>query len=102
MKYILYSPAHDTVVPEFTKTNGEIMPERTFHVDERVLCRSKSFPNRRYRKSVEWVDPDLVILECDTVEDAIDEQKALKDYCGEIFDIYEFADDKIGAMVHVE
>lgn len=101
MKYILYSPSHDTVVHEFTKTNGEVMPERTFHVDERVLCKSKLFPNRRYRKSVGWTDSDLVILECDTVEEAIDEKRALMDYCGECFEIREYKDGKIGVEVKV-
>lgn len=99
MRYILYSPPHEMVRPEFTKTNGEVVPRKVFPVEARALYKHKRFPSRRYRNGFPCADNELVLVQCKMIEDAKQEQAALKDYCGETFEVREYVNKQVGKLV---
>lgn len=102
MQYILYSPSHQTTIPEIRKTDGSIIPQRTIIESARALYklrRQYNMPNRRYRNTYPTYDLAMVLVKCRTLEEAKEEQKALRDYCGETFDIREYRNGEIGNKV---
>ena len=99
MKYILYSPPHDITAPGFTKANGEAVPEKVFHTGARALYRHSKYRDRRYRQDYPYFGADLKLLVCDTMEAAVQEQKRLKEYSNEVFEIRPF---EKGRMLEVK
>lgn len=102
MKYVLYSPPHDVKVEEFTKADGEAVPERTMHVCARALYKHKRYTNRRYRRDYPDFDQELKLLVLDTLSAAIREQKELADYSGETFEIRTYENGEIGGLATIQ
>ena len=101
MKYILYSPPHEMVREAFTRTTtGEEVPRKVFQCGARALYRHKKLKDRRYRSDFPccW-DYTLTLLKCKTIREALQEQEALKNYCGEIFEIHEYQNGELGPKV---
>lgn len=99
MRYILYSPEHEQTVPEIRKTNGEVVPERTFTIGPRALYSLKNIPNRRYRQGYPTLNRSMALVKCKTYEEAEAEQEGLKNYCGETFEIHDYVKGQIGPKV---
>ena len=99
MRYVLYSPPGKIVVEGFKKNDGEEVPERVFQRDARALYRHKKYLSRRYRSSFPSLDPALTLVKCRTVKEAKQEQEALKDYCGEVFEIRKYEKGWLGKEV---
>ena len=100
MRYILYSPPHDIVREEFTRTTtGEVVPRKVFHCGARALFYHKKFPTRRYRSDIPNIDNVLSLLKCKTIKQAKEEQAGLKAYCGEMFEIREYSNGQVGKRV---
>lgn len=102
MLYILYSPRHQVTIPEIQKTDGSVIPQRTITEPARALYklrRKYNMPNRRYRNTYPTYSLDMLLVKCRTLEEAKEEQKALRDYCGETFDIHEYRNGEIGNKV---
>ena len=98
IKYILYSPQHEQKVEGFTKPNGETVPDRVFTIHARALYMHKKFPDRRYRRDYPDDEKDLKLLQCRTITQAIEEQKRLQAYSGEVFEIRAYHQGRIGEM----
>lgn len=99
MRYILYSPEHEKTIPRLKKTNGEAIPDRTVTVGPRALYRLKDLPNRRYRQGYPALDKSMRLVKCKTLEEAKEEQEALKNYCGEVFEIHEYEKGQLGPKI---
>ena len=99
MRYILYSPEHERTIPGFKKTTGEVIPDRTVTVGPRALYRLKNIPHRRYRHDYPNPYKSMTLVKCKTFEEAKEEQEALKNYCGEVFEIHEYEKGQIGPKV---
>ena len=99
MRYILYSPEHEKTIPGFTKTTGEVIPNRTVKVRPRALYRLKNMPNRRYRGDYPTFNNSMTLVRCRTIEEAKQEQEALEEYCGEVFEIHEYVKGQIGPRI---
>lgn len=99
MRYILYSPEHERTVPGWKKTTGEVIPDRTVTIRPRALYQMKNMPNRRYRHDYPNLDKSLTLVKCKTFEEAKEEQEALKEYCGEVFEIHEYDKGQVGPRV---
>lgn len=99
MKYVLYSPQHTVTIPEIEKTNGEVIPEREHTVSPRALYRHKRFPDRRYRRDYPDWDKETKLVICRTLEEAREEQEALRNYCGEVFEIRSYSKGEIGPEI---
>ena len=100
MKYILYSPPHEMVRDAFRRTTtGEEVPRKVFQCGARALYRHKKFKDRRYRSDFPCWDDTLSLVKCKTFREALSEQEALKNYCGEVFEIHEYQNGELGARV---
>jgi len=99
MRYILYSPEHEKTIPEIRKINGEVISARTYRIGPRALYRLKDMLNRRYRKEYPALDKSLRLVKCKTLEEAKEEQEALKNYCGEVFEIHEYEKGQLGPKI---
>lgn len=99
MKYVLYSPQHAVMIPEIEKANGEIIPKREHIVFPRALYRHKHFPDRRYRHDYPTWDEELKLVICRTPKEAREEQEALRNYCGETFEIRTYSNGEIGPEI---
>lgn len=99
MQYILYSRPYDFVRGEFTKMNGEVVPRKVFKCGARAIYYHKKFTDRRYRRSFPDWDDELALLKCKSIKRAKEEQEALKNYCGETFEIYEYAKGRVGRKI---
>ena len=99
MRYILYSPPHEKRIGEIRKTNGEIIPERVLQVGARALYCTKDFPHRRYRRDFLDKSEDYRLLKCKSIAEAESEQKELKEYCGETFEIHEYENGRSGPRI---
>lgn len=86
--YYLRSPAHKQIVPGFTKTDGTVVPERVFDIEERALYRHHNFL-RFYRDS--YPEPNnagLRLYTAKKLKTILLRRRELFDYCGEWFDVY--------------
>lgn len=99
MRYILYSPEHEQTIPAIKKTDGVTIPARTVTVEPRALYRLKDLPNRRYRQGYPAINKSMVLVKCKSYEEAKEEQRALKEYCGELFEIHEYENEIIGPKI---
>ena len=99
MRYILFSPRHTQTIPAITKTDGTVIPEREYTVEARALYKHKKLPDRRYRSDIPNFDPSISLVICKTPEEARQEQEALKNYCGEIFEIHSYSKGQIGPII---
>ena len=102
MQYILYSPSHKVSIPEIRKLDGEVIPQRTVIQSPRALYklrRKYKMPDRRYRHPYPSYSVEMVLVKCKTLEEAKQEQNALRDYCGETFEIHEYKYGEIGDKV---
>ena len=99
MEYILYSPAHEMVREAFTRTtNNEYVPKKVFQCGPRAIYRHKMF-ERLYRRDFPGWDDKLYLLTFKTIEEAKHVQEITKDYCGELFEIREYENGKLGPCV---
>ena len=99
MRYILYSPTHKKTIPVVRKTNGEVIQSREITVGARALYRLKNLPDRRYRLNYPDQDKSTLLVKCKTIDEAKQEQEALKNYCGEEFEIHEYENGNLGPKV---
>ena len=99
MRYILYSPPHDMKVEEIRRPNGEVIPERIFHVGARALYCLRDFPHRRYRDGYPTNDIRMRLVKCKSIAEAENEQHELENYCGETFEIHEFEKGRLGPKI---
>jgi hypothetical protein len=88
--YFLRKESYEIVIPEMVRQNGEVIPERVLETEDRALYFLPKYPRRRYRTS--YPNPaskNLKIYKCKSLKHILEERKALFDYCGEWFDIYD-------------
>ena len=99
VKYVLFSPEHDIVRKEFRRADGTFVPEEVFRTSDRALYRHRLFPDRRYRQSFPSLDDNVQLLEIDSIDQALEEQAALENYCREKFEIWRWVNGRLAEKV---
>lgn len=98
MKYIIYSPPHDLTVPGFTRQDGTVVPERTFHCGARAVYRHRRLEGRRYVREMPEFDTEYVLVKCSTLSAAAQELKNTRRRWNG-FEIREFDEGRVGRAV---
>jgi len=87
--FYLRKEAHEKTVPAITKTDGEIIPERTYIVEDRAIYKHKRF-SRFYRKPYPSNrDTSLKLYKVKSLKRILALRKSTFDYSGEWFDVYD-------------
>lgn len=96
MKYYLRKEPYEQTIPEIKKTDGEVIPERKYIVEDRALYFPTDLPRRRYRST--YPEPNqkgFELLTYKTMQSILEERQNLFDYCGEWFDVYDENNQKV-------
>ena len=87
--YYLRKEPHERVIPEIKKTDGTVIPERTYMVEDRALYKHDYF-NRFYRQEYTGEKREqLHLFKTESIEEIKEQREALYNYSGEWFDIYD-------------
>lgn len=89
--YYLRKEAHEKTIPEIKKTDGTVIPERTYMVEDRAVYKHPQF-SRFYRGEFNGINgryQGMKVYTCKTLKRIKELQKSTFDYCGEMFDIYD-------------
>lgn len=97
--YVLYSAPHSIVAPSVTRTNGEVIPERVFHIGERAVYRLKGVPSRFYRRDYPSPgDNGFFLAKFRSLMEAVE----LRDHIDDpYFNVYEWVDGQLGEKVEI-
>jgi len=87
-KYYLKLEAHEKILQGFTKTDGTVVPDRKYVVEERAIFKHKRF-SRFYRMNTDTSESELKLYETSSLKKIKDLRELTYNYCGEIFDIYD-------------
>lgn len=88
-RYYLRKEPYTHTAPAFTKTNGEVVPERVFEIERRALYKHHDF-SRFYRDSYPAPRQNrLQLYTTKNMKTILTQRQALHDYCGEWFDVYD-------------
>lgn len=96
--YYLRKEPHDRIIPGMKKTDGTIIPERHYMTDDLALYKDNRL-SRFYRDYYQKPhNPGVHLYTAKTLKTIITQRKALFDYCGEWFDVY----NENGIVAHPE
>lgn len=87
--YYLRKESHEKTIGEIIKTDGTIIPERKYVVEDRALYKSNRM-NRFYRRG--YPNPrenGLSLYTCKKLSTILKHRENLYGYCGEYFDVYD-------------
>lgn len=88
-RYYLRKEPYTHTTPSFTKTNGEVVPERVFEIERRALYKHHNL-SRFYRDSYPAPQQKgLRLYTVKTMKTILAARQALREYCGEWFDVYD-------------
>lgn len=88
MYYLRKEPYEDTI-QQIKKTDGSVIPERKYTTDDRALYKHNRL-NRFYRQSYTGDKGDgCHLYKAKKLSTILRQRKALFDYCGEWFDVYD-------------
>lgn len=87
--FYLRSEAHESTIPEMKKTDGTVIPERKYMVEERAIYKHKEL-SRFYRNPYPISrDNELILYKTDSLEEILELRESMFEYCGEWFDVYD-------------
>ncbi|MBC5667279.1 hypothetical protein H8S00_04675 [Eubacterium sp. BX4] len=89
--YYLRKEPYEQIIPQIEKTDGTIIPERKYIIEDRAIYKHPQF-SRFYRGGfvgIEGKYQGMKVYTCKTLKKIKELQKNTFDYCGEMFDIYD-------------
>lgn len=89
--YYLRKEPYEETIEEIKKTDGTVIPARTYMTDDRAVYKSNKFA-RFYRKDFRGigVNPSgMKLYTCKTLKKILELRQDTYDYCGEWFDVYD-------------
>lgn len=89
--YYLRMEAHTKTFPKIKRTDGTIIPERTYTVEDRAIYKHHDF-NRYYRGPFKGLDSrydGMKVYQCKTLKHILHLREWLHGACGELFDVYD-------------
>lgn len=89
--YYLRKEPYLNKIPEIRKTNGEVIPEREYMTEDRVIYKHHGF-SRFYRGTFTGINgkyQGMKVYTCKTLKRILELRKSTFDYCGEWFDVYD-------------
>lgn len=89
--YYLRKEAYDKKIEAIRKTNGEVIPERIIHVEERAIYKH-SRCSRFYRGEFTGINgryQGMKIYKCKTLKKILELRKSTFEYSSEWFDVYD-------------
>ena len=89
--YYLRKEPYEHTIPAIKKTDGTIIPERKYMVEDRAVYKHPRYP-RFYRGEFTGVNgkcQGMKVYTCKTLKKIKQLQESTFDYCGEMFDIYD-------------
>lgn len=87
--YYLRKEPYERVLPEVKKTDGTVIPERKYTVEDRALYKHNNL-NRFYRQEYTGEKRDgMHLYKTSSIEEIKYQREALYNYSGEWFDIYD-------------
>lgn len=87
--YYLRKEPYEKTIPEIQKTDGTVIPERKYMVEDRALYKHNQF-SRFYRQSYTGDKGNgCRLYKAKKLSTILRQRKALFDYCGEWFDVYD-------------
>jgi hypothetical protein len=89
--YYLRKESYEQIIPEIKKTDDLVIPERKIMTDDRAIYKHHDY-SRFYRGSFNGLSQKyqgMKVYTCKTLKKIKEIQKTTKNYCGEVFDIYD-------------
>lgn len=89
--YYLRKEPYSQTIPEIRKTNGEIIPEREYTVEDRAIFKHHDF-SRFYRGTftgIEGKHQGMKLYTCKSLKEILDLRQSTFEYSGEWFDVYD-------------
>ena len=87
--YYLRRETHEYTIPEIKKTDGTTIPERKTTAEDMALYRATDCGWRGRDYYPVPHNKGVKLYMCKSIKHILSERKALFDYCGELFDIYD-------------
>ena len=88
--YYLRKEPYQSTIPEFHKTDGEIIPERTYMAEDRAIYKHNKNA-RYYCKTFTGIDgkhPNMRLYTCKTLKTILELRIITYEATGEWFDVY--------------
>lgn len=89
--YYLKKEAYENIIPGIIKTDGTVIPERKYVIEERAIFKHRDFP-RFYRGSFMGINAkyhEVKLYTCKTLKKIMEIRQSTFDYCNEWFDVYD-------------
>ena len=89
--YYLRKKSYEQIIPEIHKTNGEIVPECKYTIEDRAIYKHPRC-SRFYRGTFTGLEEkyqEMRVYTCKTLQHIISLRKSVFDYSGEWFDVYD-------------
>ncbi|WP_143318932.1 hypothetical protein [Clostridium sp. HBUAS56010] len=87
--YYLRKEPYEKTIPVIEKTDGTIIPERKYMVEDRALYKANGL-SRYYRQEfVGDKQPGFTLYKVKKISTILKQREALFNYCGEWFDVYD-------------
>jgi hypothetical protein len=85
--YYLRKEPYESTISEIRKTDGTIIPEKKYTVEDRAVYKHYDF-SRFYRKPYPGKHKGLKLYQVKRLKTILENRKLLFEYCGEWFDVY--------------
>lgn len=87
--YFLRKEPYENTIPPIKKTDGTIIPERKYMVEDRGLYKANGL-SRFYRRGFTGdKQPGFSLYKVKKMSTILRQRQALFDYCGEWFEVYD-------------
>lgn len=89
--YYLRKEPYIGKMQEVRKTNGEVIPEREYIVNDRAIYKHPRF-SRFYRGEFKGIDgkyQGMKLYTCKTLKKILELRQSTSDHCNELFDVYD-------------
>ncbi|MPN25804.1 hypothetical protein SDC9_173220 [bioreactor metagenome] len=89
--YYLRKEPYEETIPEIRMTDGEVIPERKYMVEDRAIYKNHDF-SRFYRCLFFGLDKKhqgMKVYTCKTLKKILALRDDMHEYCGEWFDVYD-------------
>lgn len=87
--YYLRKEPYEQIIPEIEKTDGTIIPERKYLTEDRALYKVNGLSRFYRREFTGDKQPGFTLYKVKKLSTIKKQRKALFDYSGELFDIYD-------------
>lgn len=87
--YYLRKEPYEQTIPVIEKTDGAIIPERKYMVDDRALYKANGLSRYYRREFTGDKQPGFTLYKAKKLSTIKKQREGLFNYCGEWFDIYD-------------